>query len=84
MVVVVRWCSHTETWCEEHDIEVREKLLLVCIEMAQSCNDVSWQTDANNLHNCLEDEQYQVADRRMRFGWLLKDHKRRVGRLHGH
>jgi hypothetical protein len=32
----------TKTWCEEHNIEVREELLLVGIEVAESCDDISW------------------------------------------
>lgn len=49
--------EHTQAWREEVDIEVREKLLLVGVELAESCNNVARQTDADDFEHSFEDEQ---------------------------
>lgn len=48
--------SLTKTWCKQLGIEVCEELLALCIELAHSCDDIARQTDADDLHDGLEDE----------------------------
>ncbi len=71
----------TQTRREEHDVEVGEKLLLLSVEVAQSRDDVAGQADADHLHDGFEDEQDQVAERRMRVVPALREEAE--GRLHG-
>lgn len=45
--------------------------------MALSRDDVAWEGNADDLHNSLEDEEYQMAHRWVRIvphqGWLLAE-----------
>lgn len=49
--------------------------MLVGIEMSQSRNDVSGQTDADYLQNRAEDEHDEVPECRMRIMLVLQYHK---------
>lgn len=44
----------TQTWREQGDVQIGQKLLLICIELAKSRNDVSRQAHAYNLENGLK------------------------------
>jgi hypothetical protein len=48
----------TQARCEQREVQVRYKLLLIGIEHALSSNYIPRQTDADDLHNCLEYQQY--------------------------
>jgi len=50
--------KHTQAGCEQRNIQVRHKLLLIGIEHALSSNYVPWETDADDFHNCLKYQQY--------------------------
>jgi hypothetical protein len=62
---MIAWSIHTQTWSEEHHIQVSEKLLRFCIEHALPGDNVARQTDADDLQHGLEHEQSQVAKVRM-------------------
>lgn len=51
----------TQTWCEESHVQIGDKLLVFRIEHALSRNDISWQTDTDNFHYCLEHQQDQMS-----------------------
>lgn len=55
--------EHTQTWCEERDVEIGEKLLLVGVELTESCNDVARQADADDFEDGLKDEEAEVGER---------------------
>lgn len=50
--------------------------------MSQPRDDVPWQTDADDLHNGLEDQEDEVVERRMGIVRFLEDDEWRCGR-HG-
>ena len=58
--------AHTQAWCEKSDVQIRYELLLVGIEHALSCDNITWQTNAHDLHHRLEDEEDEVSQWRMR------------------
>jgi hypothetical protein len=58
--------EHTQTWCEERDIQVGQELLFVGIEHALLGNNVTRQTDADHFHDGLEYQKYQMPQGRMR------------------
>lgn len=67
--------ARTQTWCEQSHVQVRHEFLLVGIEHALSCDDVTRQTNAHNLHHSLEDEEDQMSQWRMRI--MIVYHARR-------
>lgn len=60
MALGVGW-QLTQTWREEHHIQIRHKLLLLRIEHALSCDDIARHADADDLQDGLEDEENEVA-----------------------
>ena len=52
----------TETGREEHDVEIGDQLLGVCVKHANAGDDVTGKTDTDNLHNGFEDEEDKVAE----------------------
>lgn len=52
----------TQTWGEELRVEIRNELLSVGVEHAHSRHDVPRQTDADDLHDGLEDEQSEIGE----------------------
>lgn len=57
---------HTEAWGKQLCVEVRQELLVLCVELAHSRDNVARQTDTDNLHHGLEDEQRKVRKVRVR------------------
>lgn len=66
----MQW-SHTQTWCKKLHVEARQKLLFVGIEQAHHRQDVSWKTNADDLHHGLEDQKHEMVERWMRLMWFL-------------
>lgn len=63
----------TQARREQLRVEVGEKLLALCVELAHSCNDVARRAHTHDLHDCLEDEQRQVGEIRVRAVFVLED-----------
>lgn len=56
---------HTQTWCEQRDVQVGDELLRLRVEHALAGGDVPGEADADDLQHGLEDQQDEVHERRM-------------------
>lgn len=65
--------ARTKTWSEQLGVEVRQELLVLCIELAHSGDDVAGQAHAHNLHDSLKDEQREIGEVGMRAVLLFED-----------
>lgn len=52
---------HTQTGREQRDVQISHKLLLVGVEHALARDNITRQTDADDLHDGLEDQHDQMA-----------------------
>lgn len=59
----------TQTWRKQLGVEVRDKLLGVCVELAHPCNNVARETDTDYLHDSLENEQGEIREIRVGAMW---------------
>lgn len=58
--------ERTQAGCEQLRVEIGQELLVLCIELAHSCDNIARQADADDLQDGLENEQCQVGKIRMR------------------
>jgi hypothetical protein len=63
----------TQARCEELGVEICQKLLTVCVELAHSRDNIAWQTDTDDLHDSLKNEQCKVGKVGMRAVLVLED-----------
>ena len=56
----------TQTWREEHNIQISHKLLLLSIKHALPGDDITRHADADDLQDRLEHQEYEMAEIRMR------------------
>lgn len=56
----------TQTWREQCNIQVGDKLLLLSIKHALSSDDIARHADADDLEHRLEDEEYEMTEIRVR------------------
>ena len=73
----------TKTWRKQHNIKISHELLRVRIEHALPGHDIAGQTDTYHLQHRFENEQYQVAEVRMRGVWWRFLHRREYVLRHG-
>ena len=52
----------TKTRCKQLRVEVGEKLLALCVELAHSRDNVAGRANADNFHDSLEDEKGEVGE----------------------
>ena len=56
----------TQTWREQCNIQVGDKLLLLSIKHALPSDDIARHADTDDLEHRLEDEEYEMTEIRVR------------------